>query len=105
MQDSFPLCVARRRNIHLGAFAQIDFFPCGPIAVGIVDVAASHHQFHITGTAKVDSSPAGEDLGIENVALVTALALWSRPEHEDLAEIAGCGVEAAARGLGKTSHL
>ena len=97
LQHRFPLDKPRRRSIDRQVLLQIDFLPRTPVAVGIVDVTATRQQREVAVAADLGPSPAGEVLGIEDIALVSALVHCIGAEEKDLAQIAGGSVEAAVR--------
>ena len=104
-QHGFPLGITRRGNSGFRVLVEIHLLPGTPVAVGIVDVAAARQQVHIAGTAKLGPSPARENLGIKNIALIRAFALRTRAQEKNLSQVAAGGIEAAAGSLGKTSDL
>ena len=105
VQHGFPLGVTSRGNSGFIVFAEVDLLPRAPVAVGIIDVAAAGVKIHIANAAKFDASPARENLGVEDIALVGALGLRPGTEHKDLSQIAGGGVYTTAGRFGEGSHL
>src|SRR5205085_4386336 len=81
------------------------FFPRTPVTIGIVDVATAGKEFHVASPPKLGASPSGENLGIIDVALVSAFRLWRGAEHENLAQVAARGIQAPTRSLRECCDL
>ena len=105
LQHGFPLNEARRRNADCRILLQVDFLPRTPVAVGIVHVAAAGKEFDIAGAAKFGASPAGKNVGIKDIALVSAFGFGGRAPAETFAQVAGRGVQAAVRSVGESRDL
>jgi hypothetical protein len=79
--------------------------PCAPVAVGIINVAAASVEVDSACAAKFGSSPTRENLGVENVAFVSAFGAWSGAQEEDFPQITGGGVHSPAGGFGESGDL
>ena len=99
MQHGLPLDEARRRDIEYRVFLQIDRLPRTPVAVGIVHVAAAGKELDIARAAEFGASPAGEDFGVEHIALVAAFGFRRPAQQKHFAQIAGGDIKSARREL------
>src|SRR6266567_8791758 len=105
MQNCLPLNEASWGRGYFCLFLQINFLPGTPISVGIVDIAGAREQFNAALAAELGASPLGEDVRVEDIALVAAFGLGRAAQKKNFAEIAGRGIEATAGHLGESSHL
>src|SRR6266567_6274843 len=105
MQNCLPLNEASWGRGYFCLFLQINSFPRTPVSVGIVHVAGAREQFNAALAAELGASPLGEDVRVEDIALVAAFGLGRAAQKKNFAEIAGGGIKATAGGLGESSHL
>src|ERR1700688_1103445 len=110
MEEGFPLRITRRRNSSLVVFAEIvfaeiNFLPCAPVAVGIVDITAAGVELDIARAAKFGASPAGKNSGVEDVALVGSLGFGTGSQDEDFSQVTGRRIDSAAGCFGESRHL
>src|SRR5439155_11041 len=82
--------IFEQQPARLPVFAQIDFLPRAPVAVGIVDIPATREEFDVACAAKFSSPPAREDASIKNIAFVTSLCFWGSSQQKDLSQVT-CG--------------
>src|ERR1700751_1720712 len=105
VQDCLPLHETGGWNPGLAISLGIYFFPRTPVAIRIVNIAATGKEFDVPSSAKLGASPAGKNLGIIDVALVGALRLWRGAKHENLAQVAAGSIEASTRSFREGSDL
>ena len=88
-----------------GSFCRSTGCPGTPVAVGIVHVAAAGKELDLARAAQFGASPAGENLGVEHIALVAAFG-FSRPAQQKyFAQIAGGHIKPARRSFGESRDL
>src|SRR5206468_306765 len=105
MQHGFPLRETSRRHGDFRVFAQIDFLPRAPVAVGIVDIPATREEFDVACAAKFSSPPAREDASIKNIAFVTSLCFWGSSQQKDLSQVTCGSIDSTIASIGKRGYL
>src|SRR5438128_9963390 len=99
MQHGFPLRETSRRHGDFRVFAQIDFLPRAPVAVGIVDIPATREEFEVACAAKFSSTPARKDASSKNVAFVTSFCFRGRSQQQALSQVTSRTIDSTFPGL------
>src|SRR6185437_14267408 len=105
MQLRLPLNKAGGRSARIGTFLQIESLPVTPVAVWIIYVTAADKNPDIPFSAKLDSSPPGKIVCVENVAFIRAFGTGGGAQQIHLTQVAGSRVQPPVRALGESHYL